>query len=107
VATELVGGSTTSPGTAQKIAHVAGGVLPADLVKPLSDAGVPVLNPWMRYAETRSHGCALVELGPDEVRARYLGSRDVLTLDGSRDVRTIADLRVPRGVPDVHVASRA
>jgi alkaline phosphatase D len=107
VATELVGGSTTSPGTAQTIAHTAGGALPPDLVEPLSDQGVPVLNPWITYADTRTHGCALVELGPAEVRARYLGSRDVTTVEGSRDVRTIADLRVPRGTPEVQVVSRA
>ncbi|MFL5852986.1 MAG: alkaline phosphatase D family protein, partial [Solirubrobacteraceae bacterium] len=107
VATELVGGSTTSPGTAQVLAHQApGGVLPPDLVEPLSDQGVPALNPWITYADTRTHGCAVIELGPEEVRARYLGSRDVTTLDGSRDVRVIADLRVPRGVPDVQVVQR-
>jgi hypothetical protein len=49
----------------------------------------------------------VVELGPEEVRARYLGSRDVLTLEGSRDVRTIADLRIPRGVAEVQVVQRA
>ena len=59
------------------------------------------------YADTRTHGCAFVEFGPDEVRARYLGSRDVTTVDGSLDVRRIADLRVPRATPEVQVASRA
>ena len=54
VATELVAGSTTSPGTAQTIAHTAGGVLPPDLVGPLSNDGVPALNPWMAYADTRT-----------------------------------------------------
>ncbi|MEA2125029.1 MAG: alkaline phosphatase [Solirubrobacteraceae bacterium] len=107
VASELVGGSTTSPGTAQVIAHTAGGVLPPDLVEPLSDEGVPRLNPWMSYADTRTHGCAFLELGRTEVRARYLGSTDVTTLDGSREVREIADLRIARGTPGVNVQSRS
>jgi alkaline phosphatase D len=107
VASELVGGSTTSPGTAQVIAHTAGGVLPPDLVEPLSDEGVPRLNPWITYADTRTHGCALVTLSEAEVRARYLGSADITTLEGSRDVRQIADLRVARGTPGVEVVSRA
>ena len=107
VASELVGGSTTSPGTAQVIAHTAGGVLPPDLVEPLSDEGVPRLNPWITYADTRTHGCALVTLSEAEVRARYLGSADVTTLEGSRDVRQIAELRVARGTPGVEVVSRA
>ncbi len=107
VASELVGGSTTSPGTAQVITHTGGGVLPADLIEPLSDQGVPALNPWMSYADTRTHGCAFVELTETEVRARYLGSKDVTTLDGSRAVTQIADLRIARGTPGVQVASRA
>ncbi len=107
VASELVGGSTTSPGTAQTLAHSAGGVLPPDLIEPLSDQGVPAMNPWMSYADTRTHGCAFVELGETEVRARYLGSQDLTTLEGSRTVRQIADLRIARGTPGVQVASRA
>jgi alkaline phosphatase D len=104
VAVEFVGGSTTSPGTAQTIAHQAGGVLPPDLVGPLSNAGVPALNPWMTYANTRAHGCAFLELATESVRTRYLGSADVTTLEGSRDVSTIGDLLVARGTPAVHAA---
>lgn len=105
VASELVGGSTTSPGTAEVLASTAGGV-PPELIEPLSDQGVPAVNPWIDYADTRTHGCALLELGPDEVRARYLGSDDITTLEGSRSVRDIADLRIARGTPGVNVASR-
>jgi alkaline phosphatase D len=99
VASELVGGSTTSPGTAQTLAHTAGGVLPPELIEPLSNAGVPRVNPWMTYAETKLHGCALVELGSEETRARYLASRDVTTLAGARDVSVIGDLRIAHGTP--------
>jgi phosphodiesterase/alkaline phosphatase D-like protein len=107
VASELVGGSTTSPGTAQVISHTAGGVLPPELVKPLSDEGVPQTNPWMSYADTRRHGCAFVTFSAGEARAQYLGSADITTLDGSRDVTRIADLRVARGTPGVEVVARA
>jgi alkaline phosphatase D len=105
VASELVGGSTTSPGTAEVLGSTAGG-LPPELIEPLSDAGVPANNPWITYADTRTHGCAILELGGDEVRARYLGSDDIATPEGARAVRDIADLRVTRGAPGVHVASR-
>ena len=107
VAVEFVGGSTTSPGTAEVLSHTAGGVAPPELIEPLSDQGVPANNPWITYADTRTHGCAIVELGPDEARTRYLGSGDVTQLEASRDVRTIADLRVTRGQPAVEVVSRA
>ncbi len=107
VASELVGGSATSPGTAQVIAGQSGGVLPPALVEPLSDEGVPRLNPWMSYADTNSHGCAFVEFGETEARARYLGSADVKTLEGSRAVTQIADLRIARGTPGVEVVARA
>jgi alkaline phosphatase D len=107
VGSELVGGSTTSPGTAQVLAHTAGGVLPPELIEPLSDTGVPQVNPWITYADTRTHGCALVEFSENEARATYLGSADITTLDGSRDVRKIADLRVARGTPGVETVSRA
>jgi alkaline phosphatase D len=107
VASELVGGSTTSPGTAQVLAHTAGGVLPPELIEPLSDTGVPETNPWITYADTRTHGCALVELSEKETRATYLGSADVTTLEGSLDVRNIADLRIARGTPGVETVSRA
>ena len=105
VASEIVGGSTTSPGTAEVLGSTAGG-LPPELIEPLSDQGVPANNPWMSYADTRTHGCAVLELGPDEVRTRNLGSADVKTLDGSRAVTEIADLRIQRGTPGVDVASR-
>ncbi len=107
VASELVGGSTTSPGTAQVLAHTAGGALPPELIEPLSDEGVPVANPWITYADTRTHGCALVTLSESEVRAHYIGSADVTTLEGSRATTQIADLRVARGTPGVETVSRA
>ena len=106
VASEIVGGSTTSPGTAEVLGETAGG-LPPELIEPLSDTGVPANNPWITYADTRTHGCSVLDIGPDEVRARNLGSADVKTLDGSRSVREIADLRVRRGSPGVAVASRS
>ncbi|MBI5104691.1 MAG: alkaline phosphatase D family protein [Solirubrobacterales bacterium] len=105
VAVELVGGSTTSPGTAQTISQTAGGgALPPDLVKALAD-NVTLTNPWFSYAETRAHGCALLEATPGELRAQYLASRDVTTVEGSRDVRVLARLRVPRGEARVEVQS--
>ena len=107
VASELVGGSTTSPGTAEVIGETAGGIVPPELVEPLTDTGIPQANPWIDYADTRTHGCALLELGPDEVRARYLGSQDITTLEGSRAVRDIADLRIARGTPGVSVEARS
>lgn len=106
VATELVGGSTTSPGTAQTVGQQSGGVLSPDALKLLTDQ-IGTVNPWIQYADTRAHGVALVDLDGSGVRARYLASRDVLTQAGSRDVRQIADLRVARGRPGVDVASRA
>jgi alkaline phosphatase D len=106
VASEIVGGSTTSPGTAEVLSETSGGV-PPELIEPLSDSGVPANNPWITYADTRTHGCTVLDVGPEEVRARNLGSRDVKTLEGSRDVREIADLRVRRGTPGVAVALRS
>ena len=105
VASELVGGSTTSPGTAEVLGTTAGGV-PPELIEPLTDQGIPQANPWIKYADTRTHGCAVLELGPDEVRARYLGSADIKTVEGSRATTEIADLRIQRGTPGVTVASR-
>ncbi|WP_205698355.1 alkaline phosphatase [Conexibacter sp. SYSU D00693] len=104
VATELVGGSTTSPGTAELLQNqVSQGLLSADVLKGITDTAVPALNPWMRYAETRSHGCMVLEVREKEVRADVLGSRDVLTHAGSRDVRTLERLRIPRGRARVEV----
>lgn len=103
VATELVGGSTTSPGTAQTVSNQAGGAAPPDVVKALTD-NVRTTNPWFSYAETRAHGCALLEIAAAGVTARYLASRDVTTQPGSRDVRVVGDLRIAAGVPRVEVA---
>lgn len=105
VATELVGGSVTSLGTSQTLSQQAGGgALPPAAIQPLTDAGVPQNNPWIRYAETRSHGGALVTVDANGLQAVYLGSRDVTSHEGSRDVRTLADLRVTRGTPGVQLA---
>lgn len=103
VATELVGGSTTSLGTSQVLSEQAGGA-PPELIKPLTDAGVPVVNPWIQYSETRTHGCAFATVSEGAVDAQYLGMQDVTTLEGSRNVRTLANLRVARGTPGVQVS---
>ena len=104
VATELVGGSTTSKGTSETVSQIAGGgAIPPEVLKPGADVFVPANNPWIQYAETRTHGCAFATIDGTEVRARYLGSREVDTEEASRDVRTLADLRVARGVPGVQV----
>lgn len=106
VATELVGGSTTSLGTSQTLSQQAGGgVLPSELIEPLTDAGIPANNPWIQFAETRTHGCAFATVDGNGVQARYLGSQDVTTSEGSRQVRTLADLQVVRGTPGVRVVS--
>jgi alkaline phosphatase D len=105
VATELVGGSTTSKGTSETLSQQGGGgSVPPELIKPLTDVGVPVVNPWIQYAETRTHGCAFATVGDGEVTAQYLGSRDVTTHEASRDVRTLASLRIARGTPGVEVS---
>ncbi|MFL5844633.1 MAG: alkaline phosphatase D family protein [Solirubrobacteraceae bacterium] len=105
VATELVGGSTTSLGTSQVLSQQAGsGALPPELIKPLTDAGIPVVNPWITYAETRTHGCAFATVSEGAVDAQYLGMRDLTTQAGSRDVRTLANLRIARGTPGVTVS---
>jgi alkaline phosphatase D len=96
VASEIVGGSTTSPGTAQTIGNTIG--LPADLAKPLLD-NAPLLNPWYTFFESRAHGCALLTLTDTELTTRLLASRDVRTRDGSADVRTLATLTITSGVP--------
>ena len=101
VASEIVGGSTTSLGAAQTVGHTAGG-LPPDALKQAIDQA-PLLNPWYSYFESRAHGCALLTVSEDGVRAQLLASRDVTTSAGSRDVRVLADLRVARGVPGVAV----
>jgi alkaline phosphatase D len=103
VATELVGGSTTSLGTSQVLSQTSGGI-PPELIKPLTDEGVPANNPWIQYAETRTHGCAFATVGPTEVAAKFLGMEDVTTQEASRNVRTLADLRVARGTPGVQVS---
>ncbi len=104
VATELVGGSTTSLGTSQTLSQQGGGgALPPELFKPLTETGIPINNPWIQYAETRTHGCAFATVSDTEVRAQYLGSQDVTTSEASRQVRTLADLRVARGKPGVEV----
>lgn len=106
VATELVGGSTTSLGTSQALSQQGGGgVLPPDVIKPLTDVGIPQNNPWIQYAETRTHGCAFATVSATEVSARYLGMEDVTKQDTSRNVRTLADLRIARGAPGVEVVS--
>jgi alkaline phosphatase D len=101
VATELVGGSTTSLGTSQVLSEQAGGA-PPELIKPVTDAGVPVVNPWIQYAETRTHGCAFATVESNGVSALYLGSADVKTSEGSRDVRTLANMTIQRGTPGVY-----
>ncbi|MEO6497018.1 MAG: hypothetical protein ABIO51_06000, partial [Solirubrobacteraceae bacterium] len=103
VATELVGGSTTSVGTSEALSNQGGGAVPPELIKPLTDTGIPVNNPWIQFAETRTHGCAFATVSDTEVRAQYLGSQDVTTSEASRQVRTLADLRVARGKPGVEV----
>jgi alkaline phosphatase D len=105
VATELVGGSTTSLGTSQVLSQTAGGgALPPDAIKPLTDTGVPANNPWVQYAETRTHGCAFATVADGEVQAQYLGMEDVTTQEASRRVRTLANLRIARGTPGVELA---
>jgi alkaline phosphatase D len=106
VATELVGGSTTSLGTSQTLSQQGGGgAVPPDLIKPLTDTGIPVNNPWIQFAETRTHGCAFAVADANGLQALYLGSQDVTTSEASRQVRTVADLHLTRGTPGVQVAS--
>jgi alkaline phosphatase D len=106
VATELVGGSVTSLGTSQTLSQQGGGgALPPEVIKPLTDTGIPANNPWIQYAETRTHGCAFATVDANGVSAQYLGSQDVTTSEGSRQVRTLANLQVARGTPGVQVLS--
>jgi alkaline phosphatase D len=102
VATEFVGGSTTSNGTSQVISQTAGGVVPPDIVKLGTDQA-PIVNSWMAYAETRAHGAAFFQVTEGEVAAQYLASRDITTKQGSADVRVLKRFRVARGVPRVEV----
>lgn len=101
VASEIVGGSTTSPGAAQTIGNLAG--VPADVAKLVLD-NAPLLNPWYSFFESRAHGCALLRLGADELTTQLLASRDVTTAAGSRDVRVLTTLKVTSGVPGAKVA---
>jgi alkaline phosphatase D len=107
VATELVGGSTTALGTSQVVSETAGGGVPPNVIKPLADLFVPGNNPWIQYAETRSHGCVFATVDGNGLQALYLASEDVASSDASRRVRTLADLRVTRGTPGVQIASDA
>lgn len=101
VATEIVGGSTTSPGTSETVSNTAGGGPPPDGVKLVTD-NAELTNPWFQYAETRSHGAAVLEASSSGLVTTLLASRDVLTSEASRDVRTLATLTVQRGVPGVN-----
>jgi phosphodiesterase/alkaline phosphatase D-like protein len=102
IGVEFVGGSTTSPGTAQTISQTAGGAPPPDLVKAVTDLA-PVTNPWMAYAETRSHGAAFFQVSGREVAAQYLAMRDVTTKEGAHDVRVLQRFRVASGTPRIEV----
>jgi alkaline phosphatase D len=101
VASEIVGGSTTSPGTAQTIGRTAG--LPPEAAQLVTDR-LTVTNPWLSFADTRAHGGALLRCSEAGLTARLLASRDLRTQAGSRDVRTLATLQVARGRPGVSVA---
>ena len=106
VATEFVGGATTTPGvseTAYDLAKENGfPVLPPSTPAATVVADqFPLTNPWLAYANTSANGYALVEAGPRELGVRYFASRDVKTAEGSRDVSELARFTVPRGAPRV------
>jgi phosphodiesterase/alkaline phosphatase D-like protein len=102
VAVEVVGGSTTAPGTAEFLQTNSGKALPADQAKLLAD-NLAVINPWFQFVETRMHGFAFVEASASGLTADLHASRDVLTPDGSRDVRRLVRLGVAPGVPRIDV----
>jgi alkaline phosphatase D len=103
VASELVGGSTTSPGTSEFVSTTAGGAPPPDLVKLATDQA-RATNPWFDYAETRAHGVMLVTAAQEGLTAKLLASRVRTSREASADVRTLATLQVAPGVPGVQVA---
>lgn len=94
LATEFVGGSTTSHGISETIADVVG--VNNDAISLVTDA-LGITNPWLRYADTRSHGVAIADVEPSELRVSYWGSRHVRTRDASADTRELARFRVRRG----------
>jgi alkaline phosphatase D len=104
VATELVGGSVTSLGTSQVLSQTGGGgIIPPEVIKPATDAGIPQNNPWIKFAETRTHGCAFATIDDNGVVARYLGSEDVTDQAKSRNVSTVATVQINRGAPSLFV----
>ena len=103
-AVEFVGGSTTSPGAAELVSEYSGYTISPDQAQLIADR-FPVTNPWMAYAESRSHGVAVVEADAKGLNAAYLASRDVTTRDGSADVRVLQRFAVERGTPRVNLVS--
>ena len=104
VATELVGGSTTSPGTSQTVSQAAGGgVVPPALITPGAEPYIRSNNPWIKYVEPEAHGCAIAEIDGNGVTASYLASADVTTGEGSRQVREVGRFLVSSGLPGVQV----
>jgi alkaline phosphatase D len=103
VAVEIVGGSTTSPGTAEFISNNAGGgALPPDQARLITD-NTKLVNPWFSFATTREHGFAFVEASTAGLTAELHASRDVLTPAGSRSVRRLVRMGVAPGVPGLTI----
>lgn len=93
VATEIVGGSTTSPGIGESL-PIPEGQIVADQF--------PLLMPWLEYANTSEHGFAMLEASEIGLGTEFYISRDLLTRTGSADVRKAISFGVSPGIPHVN-----